>query len=124
MKVALEGVEIVELVRASEVTLLEALEKFVKAALEAIDTELGLGGREADRGEVVLPSDIVVISDATGMVRVLSVLGVIPGRDLVMNSTVSLLEGFIIGSVVSSVIDLVAVLVASCSDIAISGTTT
>ncbi len=96
----------------------------MKAALEAIDTGLELGGRKADRGEVVLPSDIVVIPDATGMVRVHSVLGVIPGRDSVMSSPVSLLEGFIIGSVVSSVMDLVAVLVASCSDIAIPGTTT
>ncbi len=80
---------------------------------ETIDSELELGGGEADGGEVVLPSGIVVISDATGMVRVHSVLGVIPGRDSVMSSPVSLLEGFIIGSVVSSVMDLVAVSVAS-----------
>ncbi|KAL9131881.1 MAG: hypothetical protein Q9175_006665 [Cornicularia normoerica] len=110
-----EGV-VLEIVLDSEEMLFEVLGNVVRLALEAPETVLVLGDIEAELREVVLHSANVVIFDAIDVNLALSVLKVVLGRDPAVRTSVSLLEGLIIGSVVY--------LAVSCSDAVIPGTTT
>lgn len=110
-----EGV-VLEIVLDSEEMLFEVLGNVVRLALEAPETVLVLGDIEAELREVVLHSANVVILNAIDVNLALSVLKVVLGRDPAVSTSVSLLEGLIIGSVVY--------LAVSCSDVVIPGTTT
>lgn len=117
---------VLDFVLAKEVALFEALDVVIQASevLYVLFEVKPEGGNEAKLGVMFLHSDIVVILDTIDVVPSVSELEIVFGGEVVVGSSMSLLECLIVGSVSCLAVELIVDSVVGSSRVVAPGTNT